>query len=449
MPLRTSIARPLLLAAALLAIAPAAFAVPGEADALRVAAGPEDVAVERFEELRARLLKRIAEPGVAADLYELMDLVADTGSLERTADLLSTVARSSRAHAEVRALARRQLAMVERWRGRLPRMEAELAALGAVREVAIVGPFDDENGSGYEVPYGPERNLDLAKDHEGLRARVAWRIPGRLGRTGTFDLDEVVRPGGGVLIYAMAILDSPADTSATIYMGTPGATKAWLGGRPIVADPSSHPARFDQRSVPVRLKKGKNPLLLKLSVGDRSSLRLDLRVVGENGNPIPGLTARAPRLDERWPAPDKIPSGRKLVGRRPLVDLLEPLAAKGSARALEDLARVLEARRPFDDAARLDERAARRAADAAPERVEVQLLAARVHGDDVNERRHFLERAVLTERRGHATAHAALAAFWLSQGDAHRALEVLRPALAEAPGDWMARQIWARALDER
>jgi len=450
MTIRLPIARSLVLAAAVLAVAPPFAAAADEVEAFRVVgSAPADVARERFEELRARILRRIAEPGVAADLYELMDLVSEAGSLERTADLLGSVARSSRAQPEVRALAHRQLAHVERWRGRLPRMESNLAAIGTIRDVAVIGPFDDENGSGYDVAYGPETDLDLSRSHQGLRTEVTWRAPPNLGRTGTIVLDEAIRPTNGALAYALTILDVPSDAKAVLYLGTSGPTKAWLGGKAIFADRTSHPARFDQRAVPIHLRKGKNPLLLKVSASDGGSLRLELRVVGENGAPVRGLTAEAPALGGKWPKPEAIAAGRKILGRRPLVDTLEGLARGGGARALEDFARVLGARRPFDDAARLHAIAARRAADVAPERVEAQLLAARFHEDDGNERRHFLERAALTERAGHATGHAALAGWWLARGDAQRALEILRPALEEAPGDWMARMVWARALDVR
>lgn len=412
-------------------------------------AGPANPAKDPFGELRTRILDRLASPGVAADLYELMELVEDSGSLERTADLLSRVVRSGRAHPEVRALARRQLATVERWRGRLPRMEANLEALGTVSSVTVVGPFDDENGSGYDVAYGPEVELDLSRRYPGLRSEVEWRPLQGLGHTGPIVLREAVRPSEGILAYALTILEAPAEASAVIYLGTPGATKGWLNGKAILADPGAHPAGFDQRAIPVRLKKGANPLLLKLSAGKSGPFELELRVVSEDGFPIRGLKATAPRSGA-WSTPEAIPAGRKILGRRPIVDLLEPLA-RGSAspRALEDLARVLGARRPFDDAEKLHVVAAEKAALAAPERVEVQLLAARYQVEDANRRRFFLERAVAAERPGNAIAHAELAAFRLAQGDSHRAIELLAGWRPHAPEDWRAALVWARALDRR
>jgi len=437
---------PLVVSAETIRLPPEGISPPS---APRAAPAPAP-APDRFEELRRRILGRIGSPGVAADLYELMDLVAESGSLERTADLLGRVARSGQAHQEVRALALRQLSTVERWRGRLPRMESNLAALGTIASLTVVGPFDDENRGGYDVAYGPEKELDLSRTYEGLRSQVSWRRLEGIGRTGTLVLREAVEPSSGGLIYALTVLDAPGDVSAVLYLGTPGAAKGWLGGRAILADPSYHPARFDQRAIPIRLRKGENPLLLKVAAGDSGPFELELRVVGEDGRPIRGLRSSAP-AQGRWAAPEPIPPGRRILGKRPLVEPLEAAARapNPSPRVLEDYARLLGERRPFDDSAKFHVAAAERAAMAAPSRVEAQLLAARYHVDDMNARRTFLERGVRAEAPGSALAHAALAAHWLAQGDSFRALELLEARRLQAPGDWRAELVRVRALDRR
>lgn len=404
---------------------------------------------ERLELLSERIFGRIGSPGVAADLYELMEEAAVSGPLERVAELLSRVARSGRALPEVRALARRQLAEVERWRGRLPRMEQSLAALGTITSLTLVGPFDDENKGGYDVAYGPEEELDLSKTYPGLRADVGWRRLEGLGQTGPIVLHQAVRPTNGILVYALATLEAPAATEATLYLGTPGAAKGWLNGKAILADPSYHSTSFDQRSLPLRLQRGENVLLLKLAAGESGPFELELRVVGADGNPIRGLRVQAPSAG-RWAAPEAIPVGKRIIGKRPLVDPLEALAKTNpSPRTLEDLARVLGARRPFDDAAELHIAAAERAAFADPKRVEAQLLAASFHEEDRNRRRYFLERALEAELPGRATAHAALAQFRLEQGDSFQAIELLLSRLPQAPGDWQAAVVLSKALDRR
>jgi len=404
---------------------------------------PLDAHRHRLDQLRARVLSRLAEPGVAADLYELRDLLEEGGSLERAADLLYRVAESWRAHPQVRALARRLLADVERRRGRLPRMQANLAAIGVVTDVSVIGPFPNENGSGFAERYGPELEGDLGKGHEGLRHPVRWRAVPGLGRTGTIVLDEAFRGGGEQVVYALVEIRSPRAVQANLFLGTPGPTRAWLSGRAILSDPDDHPARFDQRVVPLSLHPGANHLLVKIASRGTFPLVLEMRVADERGVAIPGLRVVAP-TQGAYPPAERIPEGRVIRGRSPLV---EELAQRGGPRGLEDWARVLGERHPFDRSEKRHVAAVERAAAAAPARPEVQLLAAQWHEEDQDRRRAYLERAVAVERPGEALAHVALARHWLARGSPWKAIEILAPRLSRAPGDWVAHEVWARAWE--
>lgn len=419
-----------------------AHAVEGEA--LILAPGPEDVVRHRFDGLRKRILARVGEPGVASDLYELRDLLTEGGSLERASDLLGRVVSSWRAAPEVKALARRILADVERMRGRIPRMAVQLQALGVVTDVSVIGPFSDENREGWDRAYGPEKGGDLAAAHEGLRSQVRWRPIRGLGRTGRIALHEAIPSDGEVVAYLLTDLRAPRDVQATLHLGTPGATKAWISGVPVLDSPDYHPARFDQRSVPISLRKGSNFLLLKVASGGGGPFAVDLRVEGSGGGAIPGLVAVAPSAGSHPPA-RRSPS--RIRGRSTLVEELARLAKGGSPRTVEDWARVSGERHPFDSKSKAHVRAASRAAELAPQGVEAQLLAARYQVEDANEKRRFLQRAVAAEPPGEARAHAALAEHWLSRGQPWRAIELLESRLASAPGAWPAGVILARAWD--
>lgn len=430
----------LVLPLALLLAAPAAAS---ELAPRVVESAPADAHRHRLDALRARVLSRLSEPGVAADLYELRDLSAEGGSLERAADLLYRVAESWRTHPHVRSLARRLLADVERHRGRLPRMQANLAAIGVVTDVSVIGPFPNENGEGFLERFGPEEEGDLGREHEGERHPVRWRaIPG-LGRTGTIVLDEAFRTGGEQVVYVLAEIRSPRAVQALLFLGTPGPTRAWLSGRAILSDPDDHPARFDQRVVPLPLRPGANHLLLKIASRGTFPLELEMRVADERGAAIPGVRVVAPSSGA-YPAAERIPPTRSLRGSSPLV---EELAQRGGPRGLEDWARVLGERHPFAANQKRHLAAVERAARAAPQRMEVQLLAARWHEEDHDRRRAFLERAVEAERPGEALAHAALARYWLQRGSPWKAIEILSPRLTRAPGDWPAQEVWARAWE--
>src|SRR5690606_25838300 len=108
----------------------------------------------------------------------------------------------------------------------------------------------------------------------------------------------------------------------------------------------------------------------------------------EKGAAIPGLRVVAPTRGA-YPPAERIPEGRVMRGRSPLV---EELAQRGGPRGLEDWARVLGERHPFDRVEKKHVAAVERAASAAPGRPEVQLLAARWHEEDLDCRRGYLDR---------------------------------------------------------
>ena len=424
----------------LLAAAPAVEPSPPDA------AAAEDAVRARIAQVRARMNERIREPGVVADLYELHRLADETGHLERVTDALMRVAWNGRAHAEARALAQFLVADVERRRGRLPRAQPYLDVVGAITEVAVIGPFDNENKGGFEVAYGPEKELDLATSHEGLRAEVRWRVVPDLAESGVVRLYEALRPSRDVVAYALAVLDVPQDRAAVLQLGASGATKAWLNGRLVLLDPAYHPARFGQAAAPVQLKRGENFLLVKIATAGDDLPAVQLRLSEPDGDRIPGLSVRAPTQGS-YPAPQ--PSARPPPLQRPLLaELRRAAEAPGaSPRAALDLAVFLEARRPFDEAERLHVRWAERAAAAAPGDVDAQLIAALAEVDDAKVRRGNVAAAVRAERPGEARAHAELARYHLDHGRPRRALELLAPRLSQAKGDFQAALVHVRALD--
>src|SRR5207248_2131555 len=88
-------------------------------------------------------------------------------------------------------------------------------------------------------------------------------------------------------------LDAPGSLSG--WLGTSGATKVWVNDRLALADPSYHPARFDQQGVAVTLHKGPNKLLLKICHAD-GVLGFYARFAGSNGEALALGTIGVPPL---------------------------------------------------------------------------------------------------------------------------------------------------------
>lgn len=132
----------------------------------------------------------------------------------------------------------------------------------------LIGPFDnprDErlNRLGIDVPYPPEREIDLAKTYTGVNGQpVRWTLtqtPPR-GRMDLYHFD----PYEMVVVYALTYIYSPKDRTVPLLLGTDDGVKVFVNGEPVHRVLAIRVVRPDNDRVPVALKKGWNTLMLKI-----------------------------------------------------------------------------------------------------------------------------------------------------------------------------------------
>jgi tetratricopeptide (TPR) repeat protein/transglutaminase-like putative cysteine protease len=407
---------------------------------------PRDPIAERTAAALAELERDRQAPRAIVPLSRLHALEGEAPDLSKLARAYAQVAEDRRALPEVRALARVYLAGVERKRGSLQRSAAELKKLAFVRDWWIVGPFDNEGKRGFEAVYPPEEALDLSGRYPGKAREVAWRqLPPEAGATGYVALGAVLRPVREVAAYALAVVESPREQRAQIWLGASGAVKLWVNGVQALADPAYHPARLDQAAVAVTLRRGPNRLLLKLC-NEGGELGFLLRIADAGGSPLALAPARVP------PLPPLARGGAERPERvQTVVQALERRArAAGKAEeaaARLDLALALAERRSDDSRERRAAEEARRAAALAPGSVEALLLAARLEEDDPNRRREYLE-AALAKDPDDPLALAALAGYESHRGRPQQAVRLLERAAAAAPGYAPARVALLQAREQ-
>jgi hypothetical protein len=68
--------------------------------------------------------------------------------------------------------------------------------------------------------------------------------------------------------YLVRDIESPADQKAQIVLGTDDCAKLWVNDALVYTNRQHRPAAPEQDTVAVRLKKGRNRLLLKINNGD-------------------------------------------------------------------------------------------------------------------------------------------------------------------------------------
>lgn len=137
-----------------------------------------------------------------------------------------------------------------------------------VRLWSIIGPFEKD----MEKVFGPEQTVgtgvDLAKSHaDGFGNEQKWRVVAGESN-GMLALTKHIVPKDNVSAYAVVFVESPKAQQAIFSTGTDDGGKAWLNGKLIMNDDSSHPASPGSTLVPVELKAGRNEVMFKIMQGN-------------------------------------------------------------------------------------------------------------------------------------------------------------------------------------
>ncbi len=131
---------------------------------------------------------------------------------------------------------------------------------------AIIGPFDNRGGRGLSRPYAPEKALNINAPVRGKGNKfVIWRrYPSeRLAHDGMLDFRVAYPDEPWALAYATAWIESPEQREVTLRTGSSFPLLVWLNGKEVFRQRRYRVARRDQDSVRVRLRQGRNVILLK------------------------------------------------------------------------------------------------------------------------------------------------------------------------------------------
>jgi hypothetical protein len=133
----------------------------------------------------------------------------------------------------------------------------------------IVGPFDNgTDDAGLDRVFGPEKGIDLKASYPGKSGTVRWRTvkpePG-----GYVDLQAFYAGhSANIVSYLYREIESPADQDAVLLLGTDDGAKLWVNGTLVYTSRQHRAAVPEQDRVTVKLKKGRNAILLKINNGD-------------------------------------------------------------------------------------------------------------------------------------------------------------------------------------
>jgi hypothetical protein len=131
-----------------------------------------------------------------------------------------------------------------------------------------IGPFPNSNGQGFATAYPPEKDLNRTHKHGGKNGEEA------IWREGKFNDGEInnlalFRPDNNVnaVVYLHREIECAKAMELPISLGSDDNLTVWLNGQKVLAENVDRACAPDQNHVVLRLKAGKNDLLLKVGQG--------------------------------------------------------------------------------------------------------------------------------------------------------------------------------------
>lgn len=157
----------------------------------------------------------------------------------------------------------RLLAMDDMARRGDPAAPALAAQCGVLGDVWLIGPFDNERGSGFARDAGPEQAFAPDQHYDGKRRPQAWRHLPEAAPDGILPLGQLLRPDSQVMAYVATAVIAKADVDAALCLGSSGSFRVWLNGAELGARDVQRRFARDQDALLLPLRKGSNLLLLK------------------------------------------------------------------------------------------------------------------------------------------------------------------------------------------
>ncbi len=367
---------------------------------------------------------RARGPAGYAAIREILSLwdQADPATVE---EAVRTAAEGSAVDPALRVYARSILAEARSRRGDIDGARALTSGLGYVDSWLFVGPFDDDNKTGFGTAYQPETELDQpvvpGRAFDGKERPVRWRSsPDSTGAV--LDLGDFLRPRDKVCGYATtfvtAAAGAKAPTSITVFAGAEGAVKAWWNGELVLQDSAYRSLDYDRVGAVVPFASGVNRLTVKVCSDGAPAVAV--RLGDAKGGPITGVVASGDPAKSEAAASTAKERAAKAKAAKPsdkpqgLIGTLGPLpafekitaGAKPRAEDLEAYARYLLSSGGDPRGEHVARDLAGRAAEAEPTWRRL-LLAAQV-AEDRNQSRVLVERADAKAKAGDVAGRVAV-----------------------------------------
>ena len=151
----------------------------------------------------------------------------------------------------------------------------------------LLGPLPNPNNRAFDQAFIDETGVpDLNEPVRLDRRQLRWQEHRVIDPQGIVDLTRIFRQTTDVACYAYTEFVVESEMEAELRVGSDDSVKVWLNGKLVHQFGGMRGLSVDQDRVRVRLQKGINRLLLKVTQGG-GGWEFCVRLVDLQGNPIP------------------------------------------------------------------------------------------------------------------------------------------------------------------
>src|SRR5262249_39384000 len=126
-----------------------------------------------------------------------------------------------------------------------------------------IGPFDSD-GDSFDAAYPPEKGIDLKKTYPGKGGQtVAWKEFADF-RVGAANDLRKYRRNENAAVYLYHQIEATEAVTLPVSLGSDDQLAVWLNGQEILRENVIRAVAPDQNRADLKLKAGKNQLLVKV-----------------------------------------------------------------------------------------------------------------------------------------------------------------------------------------
>jgi glucose/arabinose dehydrogenase len=128
-----------------------------------------------------------------------------------------------------------------------------------------IGPFDNPDESAFDRSYPPEKEIDLSNTYDGRGGKkVSWQPFKNFKLGQVVNLKPLVPKSDFCFVYLYHEMEAKEAVEIPLSLGSDDSIAVWLNGQQIHANNAVRPAAPDQDETTLKLKAGKNHLLIRV-----------------------------------------------------------------------------------------------------------------------------------------------------------------------------------------